>query len=86
VPHRAAGRPRPAPVAIALLALGLATAACSGQTTSTPAAEPVTLRLQVSLTPEELATFQPAIEALDAAHPEWVVALRRCPRAPRSRR
>ena len=79
MPHRAAGRPWPAPVAIALVTLGLAATACSGRTTSTPAAEPVTLRLQVSLTPEELATFQPALEALDTAHPEWVVRLETVP-------
>ena len=40
---------------------------------------PVTLRLQVGLTPEELATFQPAITALDAAHPEWVIPLENVP-------
>ena len=79
MPHRAAGRPWPAPVAIALVTLGLAATACSGPAASTPAAEPVTLRLQVSLTPEELATFRPALEALDTAHPEWVVRLEAVP-------
>ena len=48
----------------------------SGCSAGTPSAAPVTLRLQVGLTPEELATFQPAIAALDAAHPEWVIAAR----------
>jgi len=75
VPHRTAGRPWPAPVAIALLTLGLAATACTTPTASGPVTEPVTLRLQVSLTPEELATFEPALEALDTAHPEWVVRL-----------
>ena len=51
----------------------------SGCSAGTPSAAPVTLRLQVGLTPEELATFQPAITALDAAHPEWVIALENVP-------
>ena len=38
-------------------------------------AAPVTLRLQVSLSPQELKTFQPALEAPDEAHPDWDVAL-----------
>ena len=42
-------------------------------------AAPVTLRLLVSLSPQELKTFQPALEALDAAHPEWNVALETVP-------
>jgi multiple sugar transport system substrate-binding protein len=44
-----------------------------------PQAAPVTLRLQVSLSPQELKTFQPALEALDDAHPEWTVALETVP-------
>lgn len=44
-------------------------------------AEPITLRLEVSLTPQELATFQPAIEALDEAHPEWVIVLETTPQS-----
>ena len=52
--------------------------ACSA---GAPSAAPVTLRLQVGLTPEELATYQPAIAALDAAHPEWVIALENVPQA-----
>lgn len=44
-------------------------------------AEPVTLRLEVSLTPQELETFQPAIEALDQAHPEWEVVLETTPQS-----
>ena len=46
---------------------------------ATSQAAPVTLRLQVSLSPQELKTFQPALEALDAAHPEWDVALETVP-------
>ena len=40
---------------------------------------PVTLRLQVGLTPEELASFGPAIEDLDARHPEWTIVLETVP-------
>ena len=40
---------------------------------------PTTLRLQVSLTPEELITFRPAIEQLDASHPEWTIKLELVP-------
>ncbi|MGD8625548.1 MAG: extracellular solute-binding protein [Anaerolineae bacterium] len=43
--------------------------------------EPVTLRLEVSLTPQELATFEPAIQALDEAHPEWVIVLETTPQS-----
>ena len=42
-------------------------------------AAPVTLRLQVSLSPQELKGIQPALEALDEAHPEWGVALETVP-------
>jgi multiple sugar transport system substrate-binding protein len=40
---------------------------------------PVQLRLEVSLTPQELATFQPALEALDQAHSAWEVVLENVP-------
>jgi multiple sugar transport system substrate-binding protein len=43
--------------------------------------EPVQIRLEVSLTPPELATFQPAIQALDDAHPEWDIILETTPQA-----
>jgi multiple sugar transport system substrate-binding protein len=36
---------------------------------------PVQLRLAVSLTPQELASFQAAVDALDAAHDEWEIVL-----------
>ena len=58
-------------VVVALVVAGCAVTA--------PSAAPVTLRLQVSLTPEELATFQPAVTALDTAHPEWTIALENVP-------
>ncbi len=54
------------------------TAPSAASTPGTPAA-PVALRLQVSLTPQELAAFQPAIAALDAAHPEFTVTLEPVP-------
>ena len=41
--------------------------------------EAVTLRLDVALTPQELATFQQAIKGLDEAHPEWNIALEPMP-------
>ncbi len=60
------------PLALIALLVGVAAAQ--------PAA-PVTLRLLVSLSPQELRTFQPALEALDAAHPEGAVALETVPQA-----
>jgi multiple sugar transport system substrate-binding protein len=60
----------------ALAVFAALAAACSG---STPSAGPVTLRLQVSMTPVELATFQPALAAVDDAHPEFVVQLENVP-------
>ena len=58
------------------LAVALAVAACSS---AAPSAAPVTLRLQVSLTPEESASFRPAIAKVDAAHPEFTVSLEEVP-------
>lgn len=40
-----------------------------------PGEQPIRLRLSVALTPPELATFQPALQALDSAHPEWEIVL-----------
>ena len=57
----------------------LAPGQSAGRSDVPTSAEPVALRLQVSLTPEELVTFQPAIEALDVAHPEWEVELETVP-------
>jgi multiple sugar transport system substrate-binding protein len=45
------------------------------QPATSPGAAVIELRLAVALTPQELASFQPALEALDAAHPEWSVVL-----------
>jgi multiple sugar transport system substrate-binding protein len=42
---------------------------------------PITLRLEVSLTPQELVTFEPAIQALDEAHPEWLIVLETTPQS-----
>src|SRR5262245_6329810 len=42
-------------------------------------AAPVSLRLAVALTPQELETFQAAITALDEAHPEWEIVLEAIP-------
>jgi multiple sugar transport system substrate-binding protein len=56
------------------LLLCVAASAC---TASAPVSAP--LRLQVSLTADELLTFEPALEALDAAHSEFTVALEQVP-------
>jgi multiple sugar transport system substrate-binding protein len=48
---------------------------------ATSHAAPVTLRLQVGLTPQERTTFEPALAALAAAHPEWNIALETVPQA-----
>lgn len=59
-------------------------AACSGRQegapeapadTKVPAPEPVTLRLAVALTPQELESFQAALAPLDEAHPEFTIEL-----------
>ena len=56
----------------------IALAACS----SSPAPDrPVTLRLGVALTPEELASFQPALEVVDQAHADWTVELETTPQS-----
>ncbi|MFO7546169.1 MAG: sugar ABC transporter substrate-binding protein [Trueperaceae bacterium] len=45
------------------------------------AQDPVRLTLMVGMTPQELASFRPALEVLDAAHPEFVVELEPVPQA-----
>ena len=60
----------------ALALVAVIVGACSG---TSPSTGPVSLRLQVSMTPEELASFQPAIQAVDAAHPEFTVQLENVP-------
>ena len=69
--------------AVAMLAVAVAVAACGGAPAS---AGPVTLRLQVALTPPEMASFQPAIQALDDAHPEWVIQLEPIPQGSETER
>ncbi len=54
--------------------------ACSGLNITQPA-KPVQLRLGVALTPQELASFQPALEAIDQAHPEFEIALETTPQS-----
>jgi multiple sugar transport system substrate-binding protein len=51
----------------------------AGTPSASAPVEPVSLRLQVSLTPEELASFRPAIAQLDATHPEWIIELEEVP-------
>lgn len=77
---------------VGLVGLVLATSACGPTSSASPSSPgssgapataspnaPVTLRLQVSLTPEELTSFQPALAAVDAAHPEFDVKLETVP-------
>ena len=63
-------------VSAALLIAATAVAACSA---ASPSNAPVNLRLQVGLTPEELATFQAAVTKLDTEHPEWTIQLEAVP-------
>jgi multiple sugar transport system substrate-binding protein len=42
-------------------------------------ADPVTLRLGVALTPQELSTFEPLIQALDDANPAWEIIIENTP-------
>jgi multiple sugar transport system substrate-binding protein len=75
--HSPSRRRPPVPVVlVGLLAAALAASACEGLTASRA---PVSLRLQVSLTPEELVSFEPALEAVDADHPEFEVVLETVP-------
>ena len=72
------GPSRPRPPARAFL-LALAAALLGAACTAPASAAPVSLRLQVSLTPEELASFEPALAAVDADHPEFQVVLETVP-------
>jgi multiple sugar transport system substrate-binding protein len=47
---------------------------------STPV-EPKSIRLGVSLTPQELSTFQIAIKTIDDVHPEWKIILENTPQS-----
>jgi multiple sugar transport system substrate-binding protein len=62
---------------IIVLIVAILATACGSPKTVTP----VTLRLEVSLTPQELASFQPALQALDQAHPEWEIILETTPQS-----
>ena len=69
---------RPTFIRLTALTALLALAACR------PAASPdsaVTLRLGVALTPEELASFEPSLQAVDQAHQNWQVALQTTPQS-----
>ncbi|HEX5589539.1 MAG TPA: extracellular solute-binding protein [Candidatus Limnocylindrales bacterium] len=86
--HRAAGLCRLLAVTVLLAACGPGDGRSPGASASTgpsdgaapsAVAEPVTLRVQVSLTPQELASFTPAIEAIDDRHPEWIIRLEPVP-------
>lgn len=63
-------------VYIVLICFSVVASACG----SAPVG-PVKLRVGVSLTPEELKDFQPALEELDKAHPEWELVLEQVPQA-----
>jgi multiple sugar transport system substrate-binding protein len=66
-----------------LLVIMLVATACvpvqSPSTATAGATEPVTLRLAVALTPQELQSFQAAVTALEEAHPEWEIVLEAIP-------
>jgi multiple sugar transport system substrate-binding protein len=70
-------------ITLTVLASAEVLAGCSAVA---PSGAPLTLRLQVAMTPEELATFQPALQALDDAHPEWTVQLETVPQGSESER
>ena len=76
MPRTSARRTRSLRPAGVLVLVAVLVGACSG---TSPSTGPVSLRLQVSMTPEELATFQPAIQAVDTAHPEFTVQLENVP-------
>jgi len=67
-------------VARPLLLIGSILASIAATACAAPA-QPVALRLQVSLTADELAAFQPALSKVDDAHPEFTVSLEEVPQA-----
>ncbi|HXG27141.1 MAG TPA: extracellular solute-binding protein [Candidatus Binatia bacterium] len=83
VPPQRRGR---LPLVAALVAAVAIVAISTASVLTRLGAQPVTLRLQVSLTPEELAAFQPAVEAIDAVHPEWIVQLEEVPQGSEAER
>lgn len=64
------------PAALAALGALIVAAACGAPAANVTSAS---LRLQVSLTAEELVDFRPALERVDAAHPEFNVTLEEVP-------
>lgn len=48
-----------------------------------PASEenPIELRIGISMTPQELQTFLPLLDAIDQAHPEWILVLEQTPQS-----
>jgi len=66
---------------LAGVTLGLCAALVGGCGGTTTAAAPTTLRLQVSMTPQELESFSAAIDDIDAAHPEWQIQLEPVPQS-----
>jgi multiple sugar transport system substrate-binding protein len=68
------GRSKRLLVLLVLFLLGAV--ACGGESK-----EPVTLRLGVGLTPQELEAFQSAIQALGEEHPEWEIVLEATPQS-----
>lgn len=62
-----------------LLLLVLAPLWTACQPASSP--PPEEIRLSVALTPQELADFQPALQALEQAHPEWDLTLELVPQS-----
>jgi multiple sugar transport system substrate-binding protein len=63
-------------ICVLICALAAALTGCAAPRAT---AAPVDLRLQVSLTAEELADFRPALQRVDDAHPEFTVALEEVP-------
>ena len=66
------------PLALALLA-ALASLGVGCSSDASPSAAPVTLRLQVSMTPQELESFEPALTAVDEVNAGWTVELETVP-------
>jgi multiple sugar transport system substrate-binding protein len=61
------------------IAAGLGTVLLAAACASPAPAAPVELRLQVSLTAEEMDSFRPALERIDDENPNWTVALEAVP-------
>lgn len=66
--------------ALALSGMLLVVSACENRSQA-PSKQVVALRLGVALTPQELASFQPALELIDSEHPEWEIVLETTPQS-----